>query len=190
MTKEEAAKEIEAEFNEFLKGTGLDNEEYLKSAMETNEDLRKVVEANRMAIKALEQQPCEDCIKREFVEILVNYLPADLCIYPEYKGKPYYSILYRGEDGRNHVGFGTYKIEMLSQWIKQYFMSDNQPKPKTGHWIVNEWGNISCSECGCTALYDKVYPSESAFGKAIRVKSTFCPTCGAKMLSTDSESEE
>lgn len=50
-----------------------------------------------------------------------------------------------------------------------------------GHWIVNEWGNISCSECGCTALYDKVYPGESVFGKAIRVKSTFCPTCGAKM---------
>ena len=55
------------------------------------------------------------------------------------------------------------------------------PKLKTGRWIVNEWGNISCSECGCTAPYDKVYPGESVFGKAIRVKSTFCPTCGAKM---------
>jgi len=55
------------------------------------------------------------------------------------------------------------------------------PQPKIGRWIVNEWGNISCSECGCTALYDKVYPGESVFGKAVRVKSTFCPTCGAKM---------
>ena len=55
------------------------------------------------------------------------------------------------------------------------------PQPKMGRWIVNEWGNISCSECGCTALYDKVYPGESVFGKAIRVKSNFCPTCGAKM---------
>lgn len=55
------------------------------------------------------------------------------------------------------------------------------PQPKVGRWIVNEWANISCSECGCTALYDKVYPGESVFGKAVRVKSTFCPTCGAKM---------
>lgn len=54
-------------------------------------------------------------------------------------------------------------------------------QPKIGKWIKNEWGNISCSSCGCTALYDKVYPGESVFGKAIRVKSTFCPTCGAKM---------
>ena len=57
MTREEAIEEIKEEFNEFLKGTGLDNEEYLKSEMKTNEDLRKIVEANRMAIKALEQEP-------------------------------------------------------------------------------------------------------------------------------------
>lgn len=54
-------------------------------------------------------------------------------------------------------------------------------KMRTGHWYVNEWGNITCSKCGCGALYDKVYPGESVFGKAIRVKSTFCPTCGARM---------
>lgn len=54
------------------------------------------------------------------------------------------------------------------------------PQPKMGRWIVNKY-SIYCSECGCGALYDKVYPSESVFGKAIRVKSTFCPTCGAKM---------
>ena len=88
--------------------------------------------------ESLEQEPTTkenlvvgDCMKREFIEIVVEYPPADLCTYPEYRGKPYYSILYRDEDSRNHVGFGTYKIEMLSQWIKQYFMSDIQPKPKT-----------------------------------------------------------
>ena len=61
------------------------------------------------------------------------------------------------------------------------------PLPKMGRWIVNEWGNISCSECGCTALYDKVYQGESVFGKAVRVKSTFCPTCGAKMQEGEEE---
>ena len=44
---------------------------------------------------------------------------------------------------------------------------------KIGHWCVNEWGNITCSRCGCTALYDKV--------KVIQIKTTFCPICGAKM---------
>lgn len=67
-------------------------------------------------------------------------------------------------------------------WEKIRDLPSVNPQPKTGHWYVNEWGNITCSECGCTALYDKVYPDESVFGKAIRVKTTFCPTCGAKMI--------
>lgn len=71
-----------------------------------------------------------DCISREFIEIVVDYPPADLCTYPEYKGKPYFSIKYR-ENGKTYVGFGTYKIEMLSQWIKEYFMPSIQPKSKT-----------------------------------------------------------
>lgn len=67
------------------------------------------------------------------------------------------------------------KMDALNMAIKAL---EQEP---TGHWIVNKWGNISCSECGCTALYDKVYPDKSVFGKAIRVKSTFCPTCGCEM---------
>ena len=54
-------------------------------------------------------------------------------------------------------------------------------EPRKGHWIVNKWGNISCSECGCNALYDKVYTDNSPSGKAVRIKSTVCPTCGAYM---------
>ena len=79
--------------------------------------------------KWLKQEPCKEYY-REFIEILVNYPPADLCTYPEYKGKPYFSIKYR-ENGKTYVGFGTYKIEILSQWIKEYFMPSIQPKPKT-----------------------------------------------------------
>lgn len=131
----------------------------------------EVEEAFKMAIEALEQEPTAkenlvvgDCMKREFIEIVVNYPPADLCTYPEYKGKPYYSILYRDEDSRNHVGFGTYKIEMLSQWIKQYFMSDIQPKPKTGRWISDKYGQ-HCDQCG----------------NGINTPYKFCPFCGADM---------
>lgn len=71
------------------------------------------------------------------------------------------------------------KGENLEEIISQ--LPPITPQPKIGHWVKNKDGNIYCSFCGCGALYDKVYPGESVFGKAIRVKSTFCPTCGAKM---------
>ena len=60
--------------------------------------------------------------EREFIEILTNYTPDDLCTYPEYRGKPYYSIHYR-ENGEEFVGYGTYKIEVLSRYLQDYFIS-------------------------------------------------------------------
>ena len=67
---------------------------------------------------------------REFVGLVVQYLPEDLCTYPEYKGKPYFSIIYR-ENGENIVGFGTYKPEVISRYLKEYFV-----KPASGfEWV-------------------------------------------------------
>ena len=67
--------------------------------------------------------------KRTFVELLVHYPHPDVCTYPEYKGKPYYSIKYI-EDGECFVGFGTYKLEVLSQYLRDYFMPSAQPEPE------------------------------------------------------------
>ena len=58
---------------------------------------------------------------REFIGLVVQYPPEDLCTYPEYKGKPYFSIMYR-ENGENIVGFGTYKPEVISRYLKEYFV--------------------------------------------------------------------
>ena len=69
--------------------------------------------------------------KRTFVELLVHYPHPDVCTYPEYKGKPYYSIKYI-EDGECFVGFGTYKPEVLSQYLRDYFMPPAQPEQR---WI-------------------------------------------------------
>ena len=132
----------------------------------------KEKDLERIVIIPKDQQPC-DCINREFIEIVVNYPPADLCIYPEYKGKPYYSIKYR-ENGKEYVGFGTYKIEILSQWIKEHFISNVQVK--TGHWIDDEFGS-KCSCCGIYTHLDK-------FDRPMKFK--HCPNCGVKMLPTDS----
>jgi hypothetical protein len=75
--------------------------------------------------KTLEERPHGE---REFIEILAQNVPEDLCTYPEYKGKPYYSIHYR-ENGEDFVGFGTYNPEVLSRFLRDYFMkggADNE----------------------------------------------------------------
>lgn len=59
---------------------------------------------------------------RKFEEIVVEYPPAEFCIYPEYKGKPYYSIKYR-ENDKEYVGFGTYNPEVLSSFLQEYFIA-------------------------------------------------------------------
>jgi hypothetical protein len=67
-------------------------------------------------------------IVREFEEIVVNYPPEDLCTYPEYKGKPYFGIKYK-ENGEEIVGYGTYKPEVLSRYLKDYFMATTKEIP-------------------------------------------------------------
>ena len=65
----------------------------------------------------VEEKPkCE----REFVEIITEYHEDDYDTLPEYRGKPYYSIHYR-ENGEEFVGYGTYKIEVLSDYLRKYF---------------------------------------------------------------------
>lgn len=64
---------------------------------------------------------------RTFVELVVRYPDPELCTYKEYKGKPYYSIKYI-ENGETYVGYGTYNPEVLSQYLKEYFISSVQPE--------------------------------------------------------------
>ncbi len=58
--------------------------------------------------------------EREFIELEVKYLPDDITP-TDYRGKPYYSIHYK-ENGEEFVGFGTYKPEVLSKFLKENFM--------------------------------------------------------------------
>ena len=59
---------------------------------------------------------------RKFEEIVVEYPPAELCTYPEHKGKPYFSIKYE-ENGEHIIGFGTYNPEVLSRYLREYFIA-------------------------------------------------------------------
>lgn len=62
---------------------------------------------------------------RIFQEIVVEYPSYNT--YPEYKGKPYFSIKYT-ENGQEFIGYGTYKPEVLSEYLKEYFMPSAQPE--------------------------------------------------------------
>lgn len=63
----------------------------------------------------------------KFVKILVEYLHPLICVYPEYRGKPYFSILYE-KDGKQIAGFGTYNPEVLSRYLKEYFIDKEKSK--------------------------------------------------------------
>lgn len=60
--------------------------------------------------------------EKKFEKIVVEYPPADLCTYPEYRGKPYFSIKYE-ENGEHFIGFGTYNPEVLSRYLQEYFIT-------------------------------------------------------------------
>lgn len=62
---------------------------------------------------------------RVFNGIVVEYPSYNT--YPEYKGKPYFSIKYT-ENGQKFIGYGTYNPEVLSEYLKEYFMPTAQPK--------------------------------------------------------------
>ena len=59
---------------------------------------------------------------RTFVELVERYINPEFCPYPEYKGKPYYSIKYI-ENGEEYVGYSSYSLQVISEFLKKYFIS-------------------------------------------------------------------
>ena len=105
-----------------------------------------------LAIKALEQQPCEDCISRQAVIRLVEQYPTII--------------------GNRCSG--------LIADIKH--LPSVTPKPKMGRWIRRDYWSegvgmgenygyyYQCSEC-----------KEIIQGGYIKCDDKYCPNCGAKM---------
>ena len=71
---------------------------------------------------------------RTFVELVERYEDPEFCPYPEYKGKPYYSIKYI-ENGEEYVGYSTYSLRVISEFLKKYFISYALEKQEQNRWI-------------------------------------------------------
>lgn len=88
--------------------------------------------------------------------------------------EPYYEIIYYDvSDNMWHTGFGSFNLDFVQEWLKQYFdivETDVQPV-KSGQWIYGEFDIPYCSECK-----KEVMPNEVP---------KFCPNCGAKMIEQD-----
>lgn len=113
---------------------------------------------------------------REFEEIVVEYPPEDLCTYPEYKGKPYFSIKYK-EGNDCFIGYGTYNPKVFSRYLRDYFMPSVTPVRPKGHWIDHsDEGYVECPKCGSATNCDDNIADLH-----------FCFSCGAKMEGSEEE---
>ena len=108
---------------------------------------------------------------RKFLEIIAEY--PKFCTYPEYKGKPYYSIKYEAS-GETVVGFGTYKPEVLSQYLREYFILPIERKAEVieHEVIITDTDNNEYyrTEYLCGVCKKKVIDSDD-----------YCSHCGAKL---------
>lgn len=115
-------------------------------------------ESHKMAIKALEQQPCEDCISREDAIKQCGFGMTSLHIadnlrrLPSVQPKP--------------------KTETITEFADRCRECGKQ---KTGHWIkpkgkVKPFGDdtVQCDMCGFFTDVDCYY--------------NFCPNCGCMMI--------
>lgn len=108
-------------------------------------------EALDMAIKALEQQPCVDCISRKDVNVLIDELARAI------------------SDERCFMSRGRSTANIMQDILD---LPSVTPKPKTGRWIDIQYFKADdtyyrpkCPFCG-------IEPKEY---------SNYCPECGARM---------
>lgn len=95
-----------------------------KTYRQYNEAWSDAIDAAENALEALPSAQPEQRNARVFQGIIVEY--PSISAYPEYEGKPYFSIKYT-ENGQGFIGYGTYKPEVLSEYLKEYFMPPTQP---------------------------------------------------------------
>ncbi len=121
----------------------------------------------------ISRSECEKTkIKTHFAKIIVGGTAE----------KPYYEILYFDPDDKEyHIGFGSFSLAYVFQWLSEEFEIVDTPAVETepvrhGRWIdrmVRDW---RCSECG-----EPICKVRHVDGYCYDDKPNYCPNCGAKM---------
>ena len=99
-------------------------------------------------------------------------------------GRPYYSIIYLEYDkngvGHDFEGYSSYSLDVISDYLKKYFMPSAQPQRMRGKWTYgeDEYGidGYHCDKCGFFLPWDYTHKFID-FIKDYH----FCPNCGADM---------
>ncbi len=84
--------------------------------------------------------------------------------------EPYYMIQYYDvSDKKWHVGYGSFNLSFVRQWLREDFeeVEVEFAEVKHGRWKGAGLGDYLCSECW------EVYSGGNKFN--------YCPNCGAKM---------
>lgn len=130
MTNEEAYKRIENIVFKY--------EEKELSSLDDRKLNNEALNHIREALKKADMRGEEKMTKRTFQKIIVEY-PKErtICCYPEYQGKPYFSILFK-ENGKELEGFGTYNPDVLSRYIRDYFIDETENDKRNDDLISRE----------------------------------------------------
>lgn len=127
--------------------------------LEVNEDCKdsSTYAFFQTAIKALKQEPCEDCVSRE-------------ALYDAISDLTYWHF----ENGRLITGGGgnktetVYKVDDVTRLT--HILPPVTPQPETGHWVNIDATHSKCDRCG--AIFEIVSENGGA---------NYCPNCGVKM---------
>lgn len=111
-------------------------------------------EATEMAIKALEQQPCDDCISRQAVDELSKELVHTT---------------------RDKADF------LCNFWEGLQKLPSVTPKGKTGKWIKYSVPRDGEQHYQCTNC--EWYVNFGIWGHVYTKQFKYCPNCGARMVS-------
>lgn len=117
---------------------------------------RSNYEAFQLAIKALGEEACEDCVKRE--DIIQNICESKECYKNECKGR-------------------QYKRCSDIQWV--YDLPAVKPARKVGKWIKYSFQRAGEQHYQCTNCKD--YVNFGAWGDYYTKNFKYCPHCGARM---------
>lgn len=119
-----------------------------------------------------------DCIKKtkrktNFAKIIVSGTAE----------KPYYDIMWLDYmDGQYHIGYGSYNLSFVFQWLTECFEILDAPTVDAVEVVHGEWSTIEDDYCGLTALKCSECNQEYWFEDEPPMKIyNYCPNCGAKM---------